>query len=136
MAHKATLGVSTASAGVETRIFQWKNVVPASTMAAIPKIRTADMAQGNTTGSAPRAPLPGDIVVSRSHAPGLYYTIAQLPGRPQLVAPSRNHAVQLARKFAIQHHVDVWHVHANAADLIASFRPHATASNSRRGNQS
>jgi hypothetical protein len=30
--------------------------------------------------------------------------------------------MELARSFAREHHVDVWHVNANAADLIATYR--------------
>jgi hypothetical protein len=65
------------------------------------------------------------VVVSRSQALGLYYTVTQLPGRPQLAAPTRDRAVALARSFAREHHVDVWHVNVKAADLIATYREHA-----------
>jgi hypothetical protein len=81
------------------------------------------MAHGAPIGSA-SGPQQDDIVVSRSQAPGLYYTVTQLPGRPQLTAPTRDRAMELARNYAREHHVDVWLVNANAADLIASYRQH------------
>jgi hypothetical protein len=80
------------------------------------------MAQGISIGASPSGPRPGDVVVSRSQAPGLYYTLAQLPARPQLTAPTRDRAMELARSFARKHRVDVWHVNANAADLVDTYR--------------
>jgi hypothetical protein len=73
----------------------------------------------------PEGPRPqdGDIVVTREAHSRVHYTVRQLPGIVQFSTSVREEAVQLARSFARQYHIDVWYWENGTYCLLEACRP-------------
>lgn len=50
------------------------------------------------------------------------YTIRQLPAAVQISASSRDEAIQVARRFAQVHAVDVWYQDVDSLRLLEAYR--------------
>jgi hypothetical protein len=74
-----------------------------------------------TSGDAVR-PRHGDVIVSRESASGGTYTIRQAPGDIQLHVSVRDHAIQLARRFAIKAGVNLWYRGDGTDRLLEAYR--------------
>jgi hypothetical protein len=66
-------------------------------------------------------PRDGDVLVARESAAGRY-TIRQLPAAVQISSSSRDEAMQLARRFARMHTVDVWYHDEDSLRLLEAYR--------------
>lgn len=53
-------------------------------------------------------PQDGDIVIARESTSSVQYAIRQVPGIAQFGTSSQGEALQLARRYAREHVVDVW----------------------------
>lgn len=53
-------------------------------------------------------PQDGDIVIAHEMTPSVQYTIRQVPGIAQFGTSSQGESLQLARRYAREHAVDVW----------------------------
>ncbi len=67
-------------------------------------------------------PHDGDVLVTRQPGHPDFFGVRQLPAARQLRASSRELAVQLARRFAHTHAVDVWYAEDGVFRLLEAYR--------------
>jgi hypothetical protein len=75
----------------------------------------------------PEQPQDGDVVVSNHATAGWRYALRQVPCRAQLLCGSRDSAVEIARRFAREHSVNVWLSHNGTSVRLDVFRPETTS---------
>lgn len=85
-----------------------------------------------------QGPVNSDVVIAPDDHVRHGYTIAQVPGRPQVSWTSREEALAFAKSFAHRHAVDVWVTENRTTTRVVRHRPagysHPTeASQSRHG---
>jgi hypothetical protein len=68
-------------------------------------------------------PRSGDLIVERTSTADGAFSVQQVPGGPQFRASTRNEAVQLARRFAQSHAVDLWYADRGTYRLLERYRP-------------
>jgi hypothetical protein len=61
-------------------------------------------------------------MVARESASSGRYTIRQMPAVIQISAASRDEAVQIARRFAQSHAVDIWYQENASLRLLEAYR--------------
>lgn len=77
-------------------------------------------------------PVSGDLVVALQVGNERRYTIAQLPGAPQVSWRSRDAVLDVARGFARRHLVDVWISDGRFTIRLESHRPVPSVGGCRR----
>jgi hypothetical protein len=84
--------------------------------------RAVRVSQPSRTPADAVRPRHGDVIVSRESASGGSYTIRQAPGDVQLYVPVRDHAIQLARRFASKAAVNLWYSFDGTDRLLEEYR--------------
>jgi hypothetical protein len=67
-------------------------------------------------------PREGDVVVESRSTPKVTFTIRQLPGTAQIYTPTEAKAIEVARRFAAVHGLDVWSCEKGVYRLLEAFR--------------
>jgi hypothetical protein len=84
--------------------------------------RAVRVSQPSRTPADAVRPRHGDVVVSRESASGGTYTVRQAPGDVQLHVSVRDHAIELARRFARKAAVDLWYSIDGTNRLLEAYR--------------
>lgn len=76
-----------------------------------------------TRHAEPQGPVNSDLVITPDDQLRRGYTIAQVPGRPQVSWTSREEALAFAQSFADRHAVDVWVTEDLTTTRVVRHRP-------------
>lgn len=76
-----------------------------------------------TRHAEPQGPVNSDLIITPDDHLLRGYTIAQLPGRPQVRWTSREEALAFAKRFAHRHAVDVWVTEDLTTTRVVCHRP-------------
>jgi hypothetical protein len=70
-----------------------------------------------------KRPADGDVVITPDDHVPRRYAISQVPGGPQVSWTSRDEALEVAKKFARHHVVDVWVIEDLSPTQVSRHRP-------------